>query len=73
MIDTHEEYTLSDHHVSVIADLHLQAAALRRALLDLELSANTAALCYTRRPENFAAALSDLLVTAAAAREVLNP
>lgn len=72
MIDAPEEYMLRDHHISVIADLHLRAAALRKALLDLELSANTVALCYSRRPENFAGALSDLLVAASAAREVLS-
>lgn len=44
---------------------------LEAALLGLEVTANTLAYCYERRPENFAVALRDLNEHAALARAAL--
>jgi hypothetical protein len=47
------------------------APELLEALRRLEVSANTVAYCYEKRPENFAAALVDLADNAAAARAAI--
>ncbi len=55
------------------ANAHLIASAplLFEALHRLEVTANSAAYCYSNRPENFAAALRDLRDDAESARAAL--
>ena len=53
------------------ASLIAAAPELYAALHRLEVTANSAAYCYSNRPENFAAALRDLRDDAEAARAAL--
>lgn len=58
-------------HVSVSSASDDELTKTRDALRRLEVSANSVAYCYSKRPENFAGALQSLREDAAAAREVL--
>lgn len=64
-----DELSRSIDHIRAQA---AEVAALREALHRLEVSANTVAYCYERRPGNFAVALQTLKDDATAARAALS-